>query len=90
MNLNDFNRYAEDFAEKKKVIAGGGLNRAPSAMADMQEQLYRAGFIDRKAQMQMLQQQMAVGSTAVLSSSRMADGMGGLGEIIPLIGTNDE
>ena len=59
MNLNDFNRYAEDFAEKK-VIAGRGVTS--NVLAQMQAQ-----------------QQMVASSTSV-----MADGMGGLGEIIPL------
>ena len=38
MNLNDFNRYAEDFAEKK-VIAGRGVTSNVLAQMQAQQQM---------------------------------------------------
>ncbi len=91
MNLSDFNRYAEDFEKKRKIIVGSRRGGA-SVFPDFDANLLRSSPL-LAALSQADQQQMAVGSTAVASSAVMPDlAMNGFGEFGPFLakGRNDE
>ncbi len=81
MNLNDFNRYAEDFVVEKKEK----LVFLDQELARMRGQQDIGAFRAR-------QQQMVVSSTTVPTLSTMAEGFGlnELGRMIHLKGINDE
>ena len=91
MNLSDFNRYAEDFEEKKK----GGLNfdRIAGIVVQNMARRQQRRVALLAARSQVSKRQMAVGSTAVASTSSIMDDLAfnGLGEMGPLSkGRNDE